>query len=106
MKVYYEGVEVGDYYADFLVAGCVIVELKSVERLADEHHAQLLNNLRATDIEVGLLLNFGPNQKSNARCVKRYGIVSCLYPLHLRRSPRHLRAILEDLLNVRHRGDD
>jgi GxxExxY protein len=60
LKVYYDYQEVGEYYADFLVAGCVIVELKSVEQLAPEHHAQLLNYLRATDIDVGLLLNFGP----------------------------------------------
>lgn len=60
MTVFYAGVEVGEYFADFLVEGCVIVELKSVERLAEEHHAQLLNYLRATEIDVGLLLNFGP----------------------------------------------
>ncbi len=60
IKVYYEGVEVGEYFADFLVEGCVIVELKSVDFLAAEHHAQVLNYLRATDIDIGLLLNFGP----------------------------------------------
>jgi GxxExxY protein len=60
LKVAYTGIEVGEYYADFLVENSVIVELKSVEQLASEHHAQLLNYLRATDIEVGLLLNFGP----------------------------------------------
>lgn len=59
IKVYYRGVEVGEYFADFLVEGCVIVELKSVERLAEEHHAQFLNYLRATDIDIGILLNFG-----------------------------------------------
>jgi GxxExxY protein len=60
IKVYSKGVEVGEYFADFLVEGCVILELKSVERLIEEHHAQLLNYLRATDIDIGLLLNFGP----------------------------------------------
>jgi GxxExxY protein len=60
LKVFYAGVEVGEYYADFLVEGCVIVELKSADRLIEEHHAQLLNYLRATDIDIGLLLNFGP----------------------------------------------
>lgn len=60
IKVYYEGVEVGEYFADFLVDGCVIVELKSVDFLVAEHHAQVLNYLRATDIDIGLLLNFGP----------------------------------------------
>ncbi len=60
LNVYYEGIVVGEYYADFLVEGCVIVELKADEAIVSEHHAQLLNYLRATDITVGLLLNFGP----------------------------------------------
>jgi GxxExxY protein len=60
IKVRYEGEVVGDYFADLLVAKCVIVELKAGERLCDEHHAQLLNYLKATGVEVGLLLNFGP----------------------------------------------
>jgi GxxExxY protein len=60
LKVYYSGVVVGEYFADFLVEGRVIIELKAVEQVATEHHAQLLNYLKATDIEVGLLLNFGP----------------------------------------------
>jgi GxxExxY protein len=59
IKVYYESVEVGDYYADLLVGDLVIVELKAAESLREEHQAQLINYLRATDIEVGLLLNFG-----------------------------------------------
>jgi GxxExxY protein len=60
LTVCYEGTAVGEYYADFLVDGCVIVELKATEAIVAEHHAQLLNYLRATDISVGLLLNFGP----------------------------------------------
>lgn len=59
IKVYYESVEVGDYYADLLVSNLVIVELKAAESLRKEHQAQLVNYFRATDIEVGLLLNFG-----------------------------------------------
>ncbi len=59
IKVYYNGIEVGDYYCDLLVNRFVIVELKAAEHLRQEHEAQLLNYLRATDIEVGLLLNFG-----------------------------------------------
>jgi len=46
LMVYYSGVAVGEYYADFLVENCVIVELKSAEAIATEHHAQLLNYLR------------------------------------------------------------
>ncbi len=52
----------GEYYADLLVEDKVIVELKTVEALADEHYAQLLNYLKATEIQVGLLLNFGPSE--------------------------------------------
>ncbi|MDF1612783.1 MAG: GxxExxY protein [Stygiobacter sp.] len=59
LKVYYDGKEVGDYFADLIVNDLVIVELKAAESLCDEHEAQLINYLRATKIEVGLLLNFG-----------------------------------------------
>ena len=59
IRVYYKGVVVGEYYADLLVADKVIVELKATTAIAHEHEAQLLNYLRATDYEVGLLLNFG-----------------------------------------------
>ena len=60
ISVYYAGEVVGEYLADLLVAGVVIVEIKAVRILAEEHEAQLLNYLRATPYEVGLLLNFGP----------------------------------------------
>jgi GxxExxY protein len=60
IKVYYAGVVVGEYYADLLVADAVIVEVKAVRALLKEHEAQLLNYLKATPYEVGLLLNFGP----------------------------------------------
>jgi GxxExxY protein len=59
VKVFYEGVQVGDYFADIVVNGLVILELKAVESLKNEHFAQLTNYLKATDKEVGLLLNFG-----------------------------------------------
>jgi GxxExxY protein len=60
IKVSYEGKVVGEYFADMLVDGKVIVEIKAGQSLAPEHEAQLLNYLKATDAEVGLLLNFGP----------------------------------------------
>jgi GxxExxY protein len=60
ISVYYEGQMVGDYYADLIVESCIILELKAVHTLLPEHNAQVLNYLRATDIEVGLLFNFGP----------------------------------------------
>jgi len=68
IKVYYNpstgsgqrGQVVGEYFAGLLVAGAVLVEIKAVRTLAPEHEAQLLNYLKATPYEVGLLLNFGP----------------------------------------------
>ena len=60
ITVIYKNQTVGHYQADLLVEECIIVELKAVEALRDEHFAQLLNYLRATEIEIGLLLNFGP----------------------------------------------
>lgn len=59
IKVYYESEQVGDYYADLLVENLIIIELKAAETICDEHETQLLNYLKATDIEVGLLINFG-----------------------------------------------
>jgi GxxExxY protein len=59
IKVYYDGKIVGDYFADIIVDNNVIVELKAAESLGEEHKTQLINYLKATDKEVGLLLNFG-----------------------------------------------
>ena len=59
VAVYFRGQTVGDFYADLLVEGKVLVELKAVKSLAPEHEAQVINYLNATGIEVGLLINFG-----------------------------------------------
>jgi len=59
IKVFYEKFEVGDYFADLIVNDLVIVELKAAESLCEEHESQLINYLKATNLEVGLLLNFG-----------------------------------------------
>ncbi len=59
IKVYYLGREVGEYYSDLVVENVVILELKAAETIVNEHVAQLLNYLRASDMEVGLVLNFG-----------------------------------------------
>jgi GxxExxY protein len=61
IKVYYQGKLVGDYFADLVVEHKIIIELKVAEAICDAHVAQLRNYLRATEIEVGLLLNFGTN---------------------------------------------
>jgi len=60
IEVVYENEVVGEHTIDILVDNKVIVELKAAKALIPNHHAQLLNYLKATDIEVGLLLNFGP----------------------------------------------
>jgi GxxExxY protein len=57
--VFYETKNVGEYYADIIVEHKIIVELKTVESLNEDHDAQILNYLKATNIEIGLLLNFG-----------------------------------------------
>ena len=67
IKVYFDGHEVGDFSPDILVEDCVMVELKAIKALTDEEHAQLLNYLRATDVEVGLLLNFGPRPEAKRK---------------------------------------
>jgi GxxExxY protein len=59
IDVFYENRKVGHYIADIIVENLIILEIKSVETLCEEHEAQLLNYLKATDIEIGLLLNFG-----------------------------------------------
>ncbi len=59
ISVYYEGNQVGEYYADIIVDECIIIENKVAETLKEEHEFQLINYLKATEIEVGLLLNFG-----------------------------------------------
>ena len=59
VKVFYADYEVGDYYADLVVEDNVIVELKAAEALCEDHEFQLINYLKAPEIEVGLLINFG-----------------------------------------------
>jgi len=59
IPVWFRGHKVGNFEGDILVGGKVLLELKSVRTLDSSHQAQILNYLRATDIEVGLLLNFG-----------------------------------------------
>ena len=60
IPVWFRGHQVGQFQGDLLVEKCVLLELKAARALDSSHQAQLLNYLRATGIEVGLLLNFGP----------------------------------------------
>jgi GxxExxY protein len=63
VEVFYKGQKIGFYLADIVVEDCLILELKAVEEICLEHEAQLLNYLKATDIDLGLLMNFGPKPK-------------------------------------------
>ncbi len=84
LEAKFRGRVVGAFKADLLVNGCVIVELKALKRLGPAHEAQTLNYLRAGVIEVGLLLNFGPEPQikrlafSNDRkgCLARHHCLS------------------------------
>ncbi len=59
IQVFYDNTLVGNYFADLILNDAVIIELKAAESLCEEHEYQLINYLKATEIEVGLLLNFG-----------------------------------------------
>ena len=61
IKVYYDQKIVGEYFADMIVENTIILELKAAESLMTEHEVQLINYLKATEIEIGMLLNFGKN---------------------------------------------
>ncbi len=76
IAVFYEGNNVGNYCADIIVNDCVIIEIKAASNLCDEHEAQLTNYLKATDIEVGLLLNFGKEPQFKRK------VFSNLYKVH------------------------
>lgn len=68
LKVYYQQVIVGEFFADLLVEDEIIIELKCVQTLLPEHQAQLINYLKATGLETGLLLNFGKGRVQHKRC--------------------------------------
>lgn len=70
IPVRYKGIPVGDYFADLLVEGVVIVELKAAQSLDPTHEAQLLHYLKAAGVEVGLLLNFGRSSVQVKRMVR------------------------------------
>ena len=70
IPVHFSGKIIGEYFADIMVEDKVIVELKTVERVANIHYAQLLNYLKATGIKLGLLVSFGPKKLEYKRIVK------------------------------------
>jgi len=61
LKVYYDNQVVGEFYVDLFVAENVIVELKSLQKLAKEHEVQIVNYLKGLNKNIGLLINFGPS---------------------------------------------
>jgi GxxExxY protein len=80
VKVEYKNKIIGDYYADIIVENKVIIELKAIECIIPEHEVQLVNYLKATNIEVGLLLNFGPKPQYKRR------VLTEEYKNHIRNS--------------------
>ncbi len=83
--VYYHEQKVGEYIADLIVNGLVLLELKATEKIIEDHAAQLLNYLKATDIEVGLILNFGPTAEFRRKIYdnERKGSLSWINPRSL-----------------------
>jgi GxxExxY protein len=69
IQIRYKGIVVGDYDADVLVDGCVVVEIKVAPQYDKRDEAQLLNELKATGLKVGLLINFGRNKVEYKRLV-------------------------------------
>jgi GxxExxY protein len=61
VHVFYHGRVVGEYISDMVINDIVLLELKATQKIIEDHAAQLLNYLKAANIEVGLVLNFGPN---------------------------------------------
>ncbi len=72
LKVFYDGVVVGNFVTDLIVEDKLLVELKVVTTLLSNHKAQLMNYLKATGMPVGLLLNFGTPKVGVQRIVNQY----------------------------------
>ena len=70
LPVYYKGILVGDYEADFIIEGKIILEIKAVSTLHPRHQAQAINYLTATGFRLAILLNFGADSLEHQRLVK------------------------------------
>ena len=73
LTVWFRGQPVGDFRADLIVDACLVVEIKSVSQLHSAHEVQLVNYLKASRIEIGLLLNFGPRPQFKRRVLTLAG---------------------------------
>lgn len=62
MNVYYEGIIVGEFFADFVVQNCILVEIEAVLSLEESHKTKCLNYLKASELDLCLLINFGTSQ--------------------------------------------
>jgi len=76
IPVRYAGEIVGQYIADIVVSGIVVLEIKAVSRLEKSHEAQLVNYLKATGMEIGLLINFGRSVEVRRRILSVRGITN------------------------------
>lgn len=76
IAVTFRGVHVGEFVADLYVEDCVIVELKVAKIIAAEHQAQLINYLKATGVEVGLVINFGNPILEYKRLIRRQEVMA------------------------------
>jgi GxxExxY protein len=72
LAVIYDGVVVGDFYADMIVEGCILIENKAVQSIVIAHEIQVVNYLTATGLDIGLLLNFGADRLQFKRKTRRY----------------------------------
>ena len=72
IKVYYDNVVVGDYFADLIAEGAVIVELKAAKDIEDIHLAQTLNYLKTTGLKLWLIINFGKPRVEIKRVVNNF----------------------------------
>jgi len=81
IEVRFRSQVVGDFYADLLVEGKILVELKAVKTIAPEHQAQIINYLNATGVSVGLLINFG-NPRLEYKRFTRSKFSHPVYPVH------------------------
>ncbi|MDR1632758.1 MAG: GxxExxY protein [Dysgonamonadaceae bacterium] len=70
LKIYYKGKELSKFYvADFVCFDSIIVETKALSGITNEHYSQIINYLKATKIEIGLLINFGEKSLTNKRVI-------------------------------------
>jgi len=72
INVHYDNIVVGDYFADLIAEGAVIVELKTAKCIEDIHLAQTLNYLKATGLKLGLIINFGKLRVEIKRVVNNF----------------------------------